>query len=82
MKAGSLASNQNKIKLIEIIAKKELNAGEIAKKARIPLRMTLSLMDELLNEGLVLRNGDFYKISKKGEKAIKEIRGDVRGNRR
>lgn len=82
MEVGSLASNPNKIRLVEIIAKKDQKIDEIAKKVRIPSQTLKNLLNELLNDGLVSREGEVYRISEKGIRAIKEIREDAGGKRR
>ncbi|MEM4472644.1 MAG: winged helix-turn-helix domain-containing protein [Archaeoglobaceae archaeon] len=74
MKSGSLATNPNKLKLIEMIAKKEQGIEEISKKTRIPVNTAKALLEELMNEGLILKEGNVYKLTEKGEKAIKEIK--------
>ncbi|MFN3384780.1 MAG: winged helix-turn-helix domain-containing protein [Archaeoglobaceae archaeon] len=82
MEIGSLATNPNKVRLIEIIAKKEQKIEEIAKRARIPTQTVQSLLNELVDGGFVLKDGEVYKVSGKGIRAIKEIKEDVGGKRR
>jgi predicted transcriptional regulator len=73
MEYGSIATNPNKMKLIQIIAKKEQNLKNLAKKIRMPVQTAKSLLEELMEEGLIIKEGEVYKLSEKGEKAIKEI---------
>lgn len=82
MELGSIATNPNKVRLLEVIAKKEQRIEEVAKKARIPIQTVNSLLSELVEDGLVLREGEVYRISEKGLKAIREIREDAGGKRR
>jgi len=81
MKSGSIATNPNKMKLIQMIAKKEQSLENLAKKTRIPIGTARDLLEELVSEGLVLKDGEVYKLSEKGKKAVKEI-GDVGGKGR
>ncbi|MEM0203800.1 MAG: winged helix-turn-helix domain-containing protein [Archaeoglobaceae archaeon] len=82
MDIGSLATNPNKVKLIETIAKKGQKIEEIAKRTRIPAQTVQNLLSELVDEGFVSKDGEIYRISEKGLKAIKEIREDAGGKRK
>lgn len=82
MELGSLATNPNKLRLIEIVAKKNQKIEEIAKKTRIPVQIVRILLEELVNEGFVSKEGEVYRISKNGVKAIKEIGENAGGKRK
>ncbi len=82
MDIGSLVTNPNMVRLIEVIAKRGKRIEEIAKKTRIPPQTVEGLLKELIDGGFVLKDGEVYKVSEKGIKAIKEIREDAGGKRR
>jgi len=69
MKEGWLASNPNKVRLLELILKGAIEREEIAKKVRLPRPTIDSLMNELISDGFVKLNGNVYEITEEGEKA-------------
>jgi DNA-binding transcriptional regulator LsrR (DeoR family) len=82
MKEGWLASNPNKVRLLELILKGAIEREEIAKKIRLPRPTIDSLMNELISDGFVKLNGNVYEITEEGEKALKSLKEDVGGKRK
>lgn len=82
MKAGSLASNPNKPRLMEVLLKGEMNEEELLRKTRLPAKTIESLLRELIEEGFVIRSGNAYKITEEGKRALKSLREDAGGKRR
>ncbi|MDI9611313.1 MAG: winged helix-turn-helix domain-containing protein [Archaeoglobaceae archaeon] len=82
MKLGSLASNPNKLRVMEILLKGETSKEGIAKKIRLPDSTIDSILKELTAEGLASTTGNVYKITEEGKKALKSLKGDVGGKRR
>lgn len=82
MKLGSLASNPNKLRLMEILLKGEASKGEISKKMRVPEGNVEGILSELLSEGLISLTGNVYRITEEGKKALKSLKGDVGRKRR
>ncbi|AAB89453.1 MULTISPECIES: DUF2250 domain-containing protein [Archaeoglobus] len=74
MKAGSIASSPGKLKIMNLLAKKELDAGRIAKSTRIPLNIVKWLLDELEKDGLVEQEAGSYKATEEGIKALKALK--------
>ncbi len=74
MKAGSIASNPGKLKIMNLLAKKELDAGRIAKNTRIPLNIVKGLLDELEKDGLVEQEEGSYRATEEGIKALKSLK--------
>jgi predicted transcriptional regulator len=82
MKAGSLASNPNKSRLMEVLLKGEMNGDELLRKIRLPQKTVESLLSELLSEGFVTLSGNVYRITEDGKKALKSLKEDAGGKRR
>lgn len=82
MKLGSLASNPNKIRLMEILLKGESEKEEIAKKMRLPPKTVETILSELVSEGFVKISESGYKITEEGERALKSLKEDAGGKRR
>ncbi|MCS7130946.1 MAG: hypothetical protein NZ872_05960 [Archaeoglobaceae archaeon] len=82
MKIGSIASNPNKLRLMEFLLKGEKSRDVIAKKMRLPDSTIESILNDLISEGFISKAGKIYKITEEGEKALKSLKGDVGGKRR
>ncbi len=74
MKAGSIASNPNKLRIMKILAKKSLNLHEITKATRLPDVSAKGLIEELVNEGFVEESNGVYKATEEGIKALKALK--------
>lgn len=82
MKIGSLASNPNKLRVLEFLLKGDMNKEGIAKKIRIQKNTIDSILSELVAEGFVTLSGSVYKITEEGKKALKSLKEDAGGKRR
>ncbi|MCS7143491.1 MAG: winged helix-turn-helix domain-containing protein [Archaeoglobaceae archaeon] len=82
MKIGSIASNPNKLRLMEVLLKGETNKERIARKMRLPENTIESVLNDLIAEGFVTFSGNVYKITEDGKKALKSLKEDVGGNRK
>ncbi len=82
MKAGSLASNLNKSRLMEVLLKGDMDEEELLRKIRLPQKTVESLLDELLSEGFVTLSENVYRITEDGKKALKSLKKDAGGKRR
>lgn len=82
MKIGSIASNPNKLRLMEVLQKGETTKEGIAKKTRLPLSTLEGILSELIQEGLVLTIDGNYRLTEEGEKTLKSMKEDVGGKRR
>ncbi len=74
MKAGSIASNPNKIKIMNLLVKKELSIDRIVKATRLPVRSVKSLVEELIKEGFVEEKEGIYSATEEGKKALKSLK--------
>lgn len=82
MKAGSLASNPNKLRLMEVLLKGDMNEEELLKKIRLPAKTIESLLGELIEEGLVVLSENVYRMTEEGKRALKSLREDAGGKRK
>lgn len=74
MNAGSIASNSTKLKILNLLAKKELELDKMAKNIRIPLKVMKGLVEELERDGFVERVDEVCRITEKGIKALKSLK--------
>jgi len=74
MNAGSIASNPTKLKILNLLAKKELELDKMAKNIRIPLKVMKGLVEELERDGFVERVDKVCRITEKGIKALKSLK--------
>ncbi|MEM0303406.1 MAG: winged helix-turn-helix domain-containing protein [Archaeoglobaceae archaeon] len=82
MKIGSIASNPNKLRLMEVLQKGETTKEGIAKKIRLPLNTLEGILTELIDDGLVSTISNNYRLTEEGEKTLKSMKEDVRGKRK
>lgn len=74
MKAGSIASNPNKLKIMNLLAKKDLSLERIVKATRLPQISVKSIMDELVKDGFVEEKDGIYSATEEGKKALKTLK--------
>jgi len=74
MKAGSIASNPTKLRIMKILAKKDLDLHGISKATRLPEIPVKGIMDELVKDGFVKDEGGVYRITEEGIKALKTLK--------
>ncbi len=74
MKPGSIASNPNKLKIMNLLLKKSMNLEKIAKSMRMPVVAVSGLLSELVSEGFVEEKNGVYEVTKLGEKALKSLK--------
>ena len=74
MKAGSIASNPGKLKIMNLLVKKELEAERIAKSTRMPLNVVSGLLEELERDGFIKREEGRYRATEEGIKALKTLK--------
>jgi len=74
MKAGSIASNPNKLRIMNLLIKKELNVDGIAKSTRLPPNLVKGLVGELLKEGFIGEKEGLYFATDEGKKAMKTLK--------
>ncbi len=74
MKLGSLASNPNKLRVMNLLLKKSLELNAIAKAIRLPKNALKSIIDELITEGFIEEEGGYYKITDLGKRTLKSLR--------
>ena len=74
MKAGAEASNPNKLRILNVLMKKELSAKAISKSVRMPEVAVTSLINELVRDGFVEEIEGVYRITEDGKKALRELR--------
>mgnify|MGYP002331874987 CR=1 FL=1 len=74
MKAGSIASNPNKLRIMNLLVKKELNVDRIVKSTRLPPNLIKGLIEELLKEGFIEEKEGFYFATDEGKKALKTLK--------
>lgn len=82
MKIGSIASNPNKLRLMEVLQKGEMTKEGIAKKMRLPLNTLEHILSEMIEEGFVSTTGNNYRLTEEGEKTLKSMKEDVGGKRK
>ncbi|RLI84370.1 hypothetical protein DRP07_01330 [Archaeoglobales archaeon] len=75
---GHVTSNSNKVKIIEILHRKESNSKAISKSMRVPDRVVKGLLDELVEDGIVEANEGIYKLTDLGKQIFGEVKG-IRG---
>ncbi len=75
MDEGYILSNKFRKKVFESIATGEKNIINISKKHRIIPNVAKKIAEELTNGGLLEKKGDFYILTKKGEKIAPNIIG-------
>lgn len=74
MKAGSIASNPNKLRIMNLLAKKDLTLEKIVKATRLPQISVKSIIDELLKDGFVEEKDGIYSATGEGKKALKTLK--------
>ncbi|MBO8179632.1 MAG: hypothetical protein H0Z19_04015 [Archaeoglobus sp.] len=74
MKAGSLASNPNKLKIMNLLIKRELTKEKIVKSTRMPGNLVNGLLDELVKDGFVEEKEGVYSATEEGKKALKSLK--------
>ncbi len=74
MKIGSIASNPNKIRIMNLLLKKEMSLKQIAKSTRMPEISLKTIIDELVKDGFVESTDKGYIITESGKKALKSIK--------
>lgn len=74
MKIGSLASNPNKLKIMNLLAKRELTREKIAKSTRMPGNLVSGILDELVRDGFVEEKEGIYTATEEGKKALKSLK--------
>jgi predicted transcriptional regulator len=75
MDEGYILSNKYRKIVFEGIATGEKNIIVIAKKHRIIPNVAKKIAEDLTNVGLLEKKGDFYILTKKGEKIVPNIIG-------
>ena len=71
MKIGSLASNSNKLKIMNLLMKKELTKEKIAKSTRMPGNLVSGILDELVRDGFVEEKEGVYSATEEGKKPLR-----------
>jgi len=74
MKPGSLASSPSKLKIMNLLAKKELTKEKITKLTRMPENLVSSILDELVKDGFVEEKEGVYSATEEGKKALKTLK--------
>ncbi len=74
MKLGSIASNPNKLRIMNLLAKKEMSLERIVKAVRMPRNAVEAIMSELIKDGFVEESNGVYAITESGMKALKNLR--------
>lgn len=74
MKLGSLASNPNKVRILNLVLKKELTLDSIAKAVRVPKIALTSLLNEMVKDGFIEEKEGVYRITEEGKKALKNLK--------
>ncbi|MEM2727018.1 MAG: winged helix-turn-helix domain-containing protein [Archaeoglobaceae archaeon] len=82
MNIGSIASNPNKLRVMEVLLKGEVNKEVIYKKMRLPASTIEGILNELMAEGFIALSGNVYKITEEGKKALKSLKEDAGGKRK
>ena len=73
-KIGSAISNPNKIKILEILMKRDADLSRISKLMRMPEISTSKLVKDLVDNGFVLESEGVFKITEEGKKALKSLK--------
>jgi len=79
MKAGSIASNPSKLRIMNLLAKKDLSLERIVKATRLPQISVKSIIDELVNDGFVEEKDGVYSVTEEGKKALRTLKDVERG---
>ncbi|WP_202318692.1 winged helix-turn-helix domain-containing protein [Archaeoglobus neptunius] len=74
MKAGSIASNPSKLKIMNLLVKKGLSKEKIVKSTRIPENLVNGILDELMKDGFVAEKDGVYSATEEGKKALKSLK--------
>ncbi len=74
MKAGSIASNPTKLKIMKILAKKDLDLRGISKTTRLPEVSIKGIVSELVKDGFVEDEDGVYRATEEGIKALKTLK--------
>lgn len=74
MKVGSIASNPNKLRIMNLLLKKDMPVKSIAKAVRMPEVALKTLLNELVKDGFVEEKEGVYRITSEGEKALKSLK--------
>ncbi len=74
MKAGSIASNPTKLRIMKILAKKSTDLHGIARATRLPEVSVRGVLDELVKDGFVRDEEGVYTITEEGIKALKVLK--------
>jgi predicted transcriptional regulator len=75
---GHVTSNSNKVKIIEILNRKESDPKTISKYMRTPDRVVKGLLDELEKDGIVEATENIYRLTDLGKQIFGEVKG-IRG---
>jgi predicted transcriptional regulator len=74
MKAGAAASNPNKLRILNVLMKRELSVKAISKSVRMPEIAVTSLINELVKDGFVEESEGVFRITEEGKKALRDLR--------
>ncbi len=74
VKIGSAISNPNKIRLLEILMKREIEVSRAAKLMRMPEISVSKLVEELMSDGLVSEKEGLLSITDDGKKVLKSLK--------
>ncbi|MBO8182589.1 MAG: hypothetical protein H0Z28_07325 [Archaeoglobus sp.] len=72
---GHVTSNSNKVKIIEILHRKQSNPKNISKNMRVPERVVKGLLDELAADGIVEEHESEFKLTDLGKQIFAEVKG-------
>lgn len=73
---GHITSNPNKMKILELFRNKEsIGESDVSKYSRIPSKIAMNILKELLNDGLIEKSGERLTLSELGDEILKEIKG-------
>ncbi|RLI85178.1 MAG: hypothetical protein DRO98_07410 [Archaeoglobales archaeon] len=72
---GHITSNPNKIKVLEVLNKKNSDVKALSKATRIPPKMLERIIKELKADGVIEEKNGQLRITEKGFKAITSLRG-------
>jgi|Deesub1362A_J573_1020465.scaffolds.fasta_scaffold00104_45 predicted transcriptional regulator len=72
---GHIASNNNKIKVLDILKSREGDLNLISKHSRIPEKVLSRIMNELVNDGVVDNRDGIYILTELGKEIINDVKG-------
>ena len=72
---GHVTSNSNKVKIIEILHRKQSNPKTISKNMRMPERVVKGLLDELIADGIVEESEGNFRLTDLGKQIFGEVKG-------